>query len=60
MENLSWKSPFEVLYGKPPSYDNLRTIGCLCYAANIKPHLDKVSPRAVKCVMLGYPPRQKG
>ncbi|GKA75458.1 retrovirus-related pol polyprotein from transposon RE1, partial [Tanacetum coccineum] len=37
---LDWKT-FEKLHGKPPIYDHLRVIGCLCYAAVTKPHKDK-------------------
>ncbi|GJV10817.1 retrovirus-related pol polyprotein from transposon TNT 1-94 [Tanacetum coccineum] len=39
---LDWKSPYESLYGKPPTYDHLRAIGCLCYTANVKPHKDNL------------------
>ncbi|GKB02325.1 putative RNA-directed DNA polymerase, partial [Tanacetum coccineum] len=54
------KSPYEKLYDKPPIYDHLRIIGCLCYAANVKPHKDKFENRGVKCVLIGYPVIQKG
>jgi len=53
MENLQWKSPFEILYGKQPQLHDLRTIGCLCYAHNVG-EKDKFAPRATKCVLLGY------
>jgi len=53
MENLRWKRPFEVLYGKQPQFNDLRTIGCLCYAHNVGER-DKFAPRATKCVLLGY------
>ena len=53
MANLSQKTPFEVLYGETPSYDELRAIGCLWYAARIG-ETDKFEPRARKCVLLGY------
>nr|GEW43748.1 hypothetical protein [Tanacetum cinerariifolium] len=59
MKIFDWKSPFEVLHGTSPSYNSLRTIGCLCYATGTKPHKDKFAPRSVKCVLTGYPPRQK-
>ena len=35
LSNLSWKSPFEILYKQSPDYSTLRTIGCLCFAANV-------------------------
>ncbi|GJU57203.1 hypothetical protein Tco_1234969 [Tanacetum coccineum] len=49
-----------VLHGIPPSYDTLKTIGCLCYAASLKPHKDKFDPRGIKCAFIGYPPWKKG
>ena len=60
MKILGWKTPFEVLHKTPPNYDSLRTIGCLCYATVTKPHKDKFAPRSVRCVLIGYPPGQKG
>nr|GEY07577.1 hypothetical protein CTI12_AA091260 [Tanacetum cinerariifolium] len=56
---LDWKSPYESLYEKTPTYDHLRVIGCLCYAANVKPHKDQFKNRGVKCVLIGYPVNQK-
>ena len=29
------KSPYEILFGKPPKYDILQPFGCLCYASNL-------------------------
>nr|GEY20070.1 hypothetical protein [Tanacetum cinerariifolium] len=57
---LDWKTPFEKLYGKPPTYDHLRVIGCLCNVAVTKPHKDKLDDKGIKYVLLGYPTNQKG
>ena len=59
MENLNWQSPFKVLYGKQPLLDELRTIGCLCFAHNVGEN-DKFAPRATKSVLLGYTYGLKG
>nr|GEY86708.1 hypothetical protein [Tanacetum cinerariifolium] len=57
---LEWKSPYEKIYRNPPTYEHLRVIGYVCYAANVKPHKDKFENRGVKCVLIGYPVNQKG
>jgi len=31
---LHGKSPYEVLYHQPPSYDHLKVFGCVCFAKN--------------------------
>ena len=33
--------------------------GCLCYAQNTRKNHDKFSPRALRCVFLGYPIHHK-
>jgi len=52
---LQHKSPFEMLFGKPPSFDHLRVFGCLCYMATHKHGRDKLQNRALPCVFMGYP-----
>ncbi|KAL2232264.1 UNVERIFIED_CONTAM: Retrovirus-related Pol polyprotein from transposon RE1 [Sesamum indicum] len=57
---LNWKSPFEILHKKNPSYDALKSFGCLCFASNVYPGKSKFDHRAFECVFLGYMPNQKG
>ena len=57
---LQYKSPYEVLFHQIPSYSQLRTFGCLCFATNVTPHRHKFTPRARKLDFLGYPFNIKG
>ncbi|XP_057520839.1 uncharacterized protein LOC130801095 [Amaranthus tricolor] len=57
---LQNKSPFEILFNKTPSYDTIRTFGCLFFAQNQKTNGDKFASRSRKCVFMGYPFGQKG
>ncbi|GJU27513.1 putative reverse transcriptase domain-containing protein [Tanacetum coccineum] len=51
------KTPMEMWSGHPSDYGMLRILGCVAY-----PHdkQGKLEPRAVKCVLLGYPEGVKG
>lgn len=55
---LNYKSPYELLFQKPPDYTHLKPFGCLCYISSNP--TDKFSPRSHKCVFIGYPFHQKG
>lgn len=55
---LSFKTPFELLYSKSPSYSHLRVFGCLAYATNIHTS-HKFDHYAVPSVFIGYPIGQK-
>ncbi|XP_075082323.1 uncharacterized protein LOC142166811 [Nicotiana tabacum] len=57
---LNNKTPFELLFGQPPSYNHIKTFGCLCFTTVPKYHRDKFQPRADPCVFLGYPLAKKG
>ena len=58
--NLQNQSPYELLYGKVLAYDLIKVFGCLCYAATVPAQRHKFTPRATKCVFLGYPFGYKG
>lgn len=60
MKRLRWKSPFELLFKRPPLYDTLWVVGCLCFATNTSPSCDKFESKGSKCVFLGYEHSQKG
>ncbi|KAI9191111.1 hypothetical protein LWI28_003725 [Acer negundo] len=51
---LSFKTPFELLYSKTPSFSYLRVFGCLAYATNVhKSH--KFDRRSIPSIFVGYP-----
>ena len=54
------KTPFEILFHKPPAFDAIRTFGCLCFAHNQKTKGDKFASKSRKCVFVGYPFGKKG
>ncbi|KAI5444135.1 hypothetical protein KIW84_012665 [Lathyrus oleraceus] len=54
------KTPFELLYGKPPSLEHLRVIGFLAYEHNQHHKGDKFASRSRKCAFVGYPYGTKG
>lgn len=43
---LKWDTPFELIFNDKPSYDELRVIGCLCYANMSITHKDKFRVKA--------------
>jgi len=56
---LNGKTPFEMLYGRKPEIHHLRVFSCLYYVTMVGPQ-DKMSPRACRCILMGYPSLQKG
>lgn len=57
---LDGKTPYELLYGAAPKYDDLRIFGCLAYAHNQKRGGDKFASRSRKCLFVGYPFGKRG
>jgi hypothetical protein len=57
---LSNKTPYELLFGVPPTFSEFRVFGCLCYAYDHKSKRDKFASRSRKCIFVGYPQGKKG
>jgi hypothetical protein len=57
---LNLKTPHESLFHKQPSYDHLRVYGCLCFPNLSATAPNKLAPRSVPCVFIGYPTEHKG
>lgn len=57
---LKGKTPYEVLFGKAPTYLHLKVFGCLCFANNVLHKEHKFDKRAIPGIFIGYPPNQKG
>ena len=55
---LRQRTPYELLYKRPPIYHHLRVFGCLCYATHIQT-IHKFDQHAKKCLFLRYPSGQK-
>ncbi|CAA7049816.1 unnamed protein product [Microthlaspi erraticum] len=52
---LDGKSLYEVLFGAPPAYDQLRVFGCLCFPHCRSRDKDKFGDRSRRCIFVGYP-----
>lgn len=54
------KSPYEVLMSRAPLYTALRVFGCKCFP-HLKPYTaNKLDPKSLLCVFLGYNDKYKG
>lgn len=58
--NLDYKSPYELIYNKKPSYSHLKEFSCLCFASTLTHARTKFEPRACKCLIFDYPYSVKG
>lgn len=57
---LKRKILYELIYGAPLTYDNLRVFGCLAFAHNQQRGGDKFESRSMRCLFVGYPFAKKG
>lgn len=46
---------FTRFFHKPVSYSHLRVFGCLCYPNTLSTAFNKLAPRSMVCLFLGYP-----
>lgn len=54
------KSPYEVLFGRKSEYTALRIFGSACYPS-LRPYTsNKLDPKSLQCVFLGYKEKYKG
>lgn len=57
---LNWKSPHELFYGNKPDLTSLRIFSCRDFDVDNTPHKDKLAPRSIAGIFVGYPSVQKG
>nr|KYP53203.1 Retrovirus-related Pol polyprotein from transposon TNT 1-94 [Cajanus cajan] len=57
---LENRTPYELLYSKPPLFMHLKVFGCLAYASTLEAHRTKFNSRARKSVFIGYKEGIKG
>jgi histone deacetylase 1/2 len=51
---------YELLFGVPPSYDELRVFGCRCFPNMIATSAHKLATCSTPCVFIGYPTDHHG
>ncbi|PKU85121.1 Retrovirus-related Pol polyprotein from transposon TNT 1-94 [Dendrobium catenatum] len=56
----SKQTPYYRLHEKEASYTHLRTFGCLCFPWTTPYANNKLSPRSMECVFIGYSSQHKG
>ncbi|KAD6119214.1 hypothetical protein E3N88_10485 [Mikania micrantha] len=57
---LRYRTPYEIVFGKQPNYEQLKVFGCLVYFRNTETGGDKFAPRGKHGVFIGYPFGVKG
>lgn len=52
-KSLNGKTPYELWFGREPSYEHMCEIGCRAFVF-IQTHNPKVKPRSIECILIGY------
>ncbi|KAJ3704083.1 hypothetical protein LUZ61_007788 [Rhynchospora tenuis] len=60
LPNHSHVIPYEVLFKKQPDYSQLKVLGCLCFPYTRPYNKNKLEPRSLPCIFIGYTSAQKG
>lgn len=58
--SVKHKTPYELWYGKPASFEHFRTFGCELYVHIAKESRRKLDAKARKCLFVGYDKDVKG
>lgn len=57
---LQYRTPYELIFHKPPAYSFLKTFGCACFP-NIRPYnSNKLQFKSEQCTFVGYSNQYKG
>lgn len=60
-EVLGGKIPFSVMFLNKHLFPvEPKMFGCSCFVRDSQPHINKLDPKSLKCVFLGYSCLQKG
>lgn len=51
---LNNKSPFEALFHQTPNYLKLKKFGCLCFPLTKPYNTNKLQPKSIPCLFVGY------
>ncbi|KAJ0733108.1 putative RNA-directed DNA polymerase [Helianthus annuus] len=54
------KSPYQLVFQRPPDYSFLRVFGCLCFPYLRPYNQHKIDFRSTPCIFLGYSPSHHG
>lgn len=57
---LDYKSPFELLYHSTPNYNVFKEFGCRVFPYLRNYSTNKLAPRSISCVFIGYSSQYKG